>query len=132
MNKTEMREHLTERGFWISSVETDYGNTMIEWNGIRAGYLLNYDVRLFDDTDHKRARLISVRYTHPRCLERVDRLILYLKTADRRRERRMRRERANRVRSYFERQKNKLRKIDRQIAILDAEHYRSHKEATCA
>ena len=103
MNKTEMRDYLTGKGFWIydkiSSQTTTY--TKIEWNGIKAGYLLNDDVRLSDDTEPRRARLISVPYTHPRCLERVDRIILYLKTADRRRESRMRRERANQVREYF-------------------------------
>lgn len=126
MNKTEMRKYLTEKGFWIydkiSSQTTT--STKIEWNGRRAGYLLDNDVRLFDDTDKRRARLISVQYTHPRCLERVDRIILYLKTSDSRRERRMRRERAKQVRAYFEGQKNKLRELDRQIAILEAEYYR--------
>ena len=134
MNKAEMREYLTGKGFWIydkiSSQTTT--STKIEWNGVKAGYLLNDDVRLFDDTDPRRARLISVPYTHPRCLERVDRIILYLKTADRRRERRMRRERAKQVRAYFEGQKTKLREIDRHIAILEAEYYRRHKEVTCA
>ena len=125
MNKTEMRTYLTGKGFWIyekiSSQTTT--STKIEWNEIVAGYLFDDDVRLYDDTDSKRARLISVRYTHPRCLERVDRIILYLKTADRRRERRMRRERAKQVRAYFEGQKTKLREIDREIAILEAEYY---------
>lgn len=134
MNKDEMRKYLTGKGLWIydkiSSQTTT--TTKIEWNGIKAGYLLNDDVRLFDDTDPRRARLISVQYTNPRCLERVDRIILYLKTADRRRERRMRRERAKQVRVYFEGQKNKMREIDRQIEILQAEYYRRHKEATCA
>ena len=101
MNKTEMRKYLTGKGFWIydkiSSQTTT--STKIEWNGRRAGYLLDDDVRLFDDTDKRRARLISVQYTHPRCLERVDRIILYLKTSDSRRERRMRRERAKQVRA---------------------------------
>ena len=134
MNKAEMREYLTGKGFWIYdkiSSQTTI-TTKIEWNGIKAGYLLNDDVRLFDDTDPRRARLISIPYTHPRCLERVDRIILYLKTADRRRERRMRRERAKQVRAYFEGQKNKLREIDKEIAILEAEYYRRQKEATCA
>lgn len=134
MNKTEMRKYLTGKGFWIydkiSSKTTT--STKIEWNEIVAGYLFDDDVRLYDDTDSKRARLISVQYTHPRCLERVDRIILYLKTADRRRERRMRRERAKQVRAYFERQKIKLRELDRQIAILEAEYYSRLKEATCA
>lgn len=134
MNKDEMRKYLTGKGLWIydkiSSQTTT--TTKIEWNGIKAGYLLNDDVRLFDDTDPRRARLISVQYTNPRCLERVDRIILYLKTADRRRERRMRRERAKQVRVYFEGQKNKMREIDRQIEILQAEYYRRHKDATCA
>lgn len=124
MNKTEMRYYLTGKEFWIydriSSRTTI--TTKIEWNGVKAGYLLDDDVRLFDDTDPRRARLISVPYTHPRCLERVDRMILYLKTSDRRRERRMRRERANQVRAYFERQNSKLREIDRQIEILQAEY----------
>lgn len=132
MNKTEMRYYLSENEFWIydriSSRTTV--TTKIEWNGIKAGYLLNDDVRLFDDTDPRRARLISIPYTHPRCLERVNRIILYLKTADRRRERRMRRERAKQVRAYFEGQKNKLREIDRHIAILEAEYYRRQKEVS--
>lgn len=129
-----MRYYLSENEFWIydriSSRTTV--TTKIEWNGIKAGYLLNDDVRLFDDTDPRRARLISIPYTHPRCLERVDRIILYLKTADRRRERRMRRERAKQVRAYFEGQKNKLREIDRHIAILKAEYYRRQKETKWA
>ena len=133
MNKDEMMEYLTGKGFWMyDKISSQTTTTKIEWNGIRAGYLLNDDIRLFDDTDPRRARLISVQYTHPRCLERVDRIILYLKTADCRRERRMRRERAKQVRAYFEGQKNKLREIDRQIEILQAEYYRRHKEATCA
>ena len=114
MNKTEMRKYLTGKGFSISSQTTT--STKIEWNGRRAGYLHDDDVRLFDDTEPMRARLISVRYTHPRCLERVDRIILYLKTADRRRERCMRRELAKKVRLYFENQNNKLREIERHIA----------------
>lgn len=128
MNKTEMREYLTGKGFSIYDNIYGQTSTKIEWNEIRAGYLFDDDVRLFDDTDKRRARLISVRYTHPRCLERVDRIILYLKTADSRRERRMRRERANNVRTYFKIQKIKMREIYRQITILEAEYYRRHKE----
>lgn len=112
MNKSEMREYLTGKGFWIYDNIYGQTSTKIEWNEIRAGYLFDDDVRLFDDTDKRRARLISVRYTHPRCLERVDRIILYLKTADRRRERRMRRERAKNVRTYFNRRKNSVNEIE--------------------
>ena len=133
MNKSEMRKYLTGKGFWIydkiSSKTTT--TTKIEWEGIKAGYLFNDDVRLFDDTDNKTARLISVQYTNPRCLERVDRVILYLKTADRRRARRMRRERAEKVKLYFEGQKNKMHEIERHVEILQAEYYRRQKEATC-
>lgn len=114
MNKNEMRKYLAGKGFWIydkiSSQTTS--TTKIEWNGIIVGYLFNDDVRLFDDTERKSARLISVRYTHPRCLERVDRIILYLKTADRRRERRMRHERAKQIRAYFNRRKNAVNEIE--------------------
>ena len=112
MNKTEMRKYLTGKGFWI--YDNIYGQmtTKIEWNGIRAGYLFDDDVRLFDDTHPGIARLISVPYTHPRCLERVDRIILYLKTADRRRENRMRRERAKNVRAYFNRRKTAVNEIE--------------------
>ena len=114
MNKTEMRKYLTGKGFMIygkiSSLTTT--STKIEWNGIRAGYLFDDDVRLFDDTHPGIARLISVPYTHPRCLERVDRIILYLKTADRRRENRMRRERAKNVRAYFNRRKTAVNEIE--------------------
>jgi hypothetical protein len=132
MNKTEMREYLTGKGLWIYDNIYGQTSTKIEWNGIRAGYLFDDDVRLFDDTHPGIARLISVPYTHPRCLERVDRIILYLKTADRRREQRMRRERAKQVRAYFEVRKNLMREIDRHIAILDAEYYSRLKESTCA
>lgn len=114
MNKNEMRKYLAGKGFWIydkiSSQTTS--TTKIEWNGIIAGYLFNDDVRLFDDTERRSARLISVQYTHPRCLERVDRIILYLKTADRRRERRMRHERAKQIRAYFNRRKNAVNEIE--------------------
>lgn len=104
MNKSEMRKYLTGKGFWIYDKISGRTTTTtkIEWNGIRAGYLFNEEVRLFDDTESRSARLISVLYTNPRCLERVDRIILYLKTADLRRERRMRHERAENMRKYFQ------------------------------
>lgn len=116
MNKNEMRKYLAGKGFWIyDKINMSTATTKIEWNGIIAGYLLKDDVRLFDDTEKKSARLISVQYTHPRCLERVDRIILYLKTADRRRERRMRHERANQIRAYFNIRKNAVNEIEQSM-----------------
>lgn len=114
MNKIEMRKYLTGKGFWIYDKISSKTNstTKIEWNGIIVGYLFNADVRLFDDTERRSARLISVLYTHPRCLERVDQIILYLKTADRRRERRLRHERAKNVRDYFNIRKYAVNEIE--------------------
>jgi hypothetical protein len=114
MNKTEMKDYLTGKGFTISSKKTDYGTThnKIMWGEIAAGYLYDDEVQLYDDTEFKYSSLIAVRYTNPRCLERVDRLILYLKTSERRRERRMRREREKQVRAYFERRKNAVNEIE--------------------
>lgn len=134
MNKNEMKRHLVERGFWIHNKMMSTGTTtpVIMWDGIEAGYLFDDVVQLYDDTEYKNSRLTEIKYTNPRCLERVDRIILYLKTADRRRERRMRRERAQKVKLYFEGQKNKIREIDRQVEILKAEYYRRQKEASCA
>lgn len=130
MNKSEMKDYLTGKGFSISSRKTNYGTTYnkIMWEEIPAGYLYDDEVQLYDDTEFKYSSLVAVQYTNPRCLERVNRIILYLKTADRRRERRMRRERAKQVRAYFEGQKNKLREIDREIAILEAEYYRRQEQ----
>ena len=102
MNKNEMRKYLIGKGFQISTPSQTSTSSIIVWNGIEAGFLHNDEVRLFDDTEPSRAMLVWIPYTHPRCLERVDRIILYLKTADRRRERRMRRERAKQVRAYFD------------------------------
>ena len=114
MNKSEMRKYLTGKGFWIyDKISSQATSTIkIERDGIVVGYLFNEDVRLFDDTERRSARLISVHYTHPRCLERVDRIILYLKTADRRRERRMRHERAKQIRVYFNIRKYAVNEIE--------------------
>lgn len=118
MNKTEMREYLTGKGFTFNDNVSKMGTilTTINWERINAGYLYDDEVQIFNDTVYNDSDLISVPYTHPRCLERVNRIILYLKTADRRRERRMRRERANQVRAYFEGKKNLLRRKEEPAA----------------
>ena len=114
MNKSEMKDYLTGKGFTISSRKTDYGtiHNKIMWEEIPAGFLYDDEVQLYDDTEFKDSSLVAVRYTNPRCLERVDRLILYLKTSESRRERRMRRERAKQVRDYFNRRKNAVNEIE--------------------
>ena len=103
MNRSEMRAYLTGKGFSFYDDKTRPFSTTIKLDGIGVGYLYDEEVLLWNDTVYKNSKLNSVEYTHPRCLERVDRMILYLKTADRRRERRMRRERAEQVKLYFNR-----------------------------
>ena len=130
----EAKEILEARGLTIDSNRPNDQYRAIYWKGEWVGYISQFSVSMHQD-------LPSLGLTEPNELipltadnasSRLSIRIDSLKDSPRRYEERMRQEKVDNIRKYFEGQKNKIREIDRQVEILKAEYYRRQKESTCA
>lgn len=130
----EAKEILESRGLTIDSNRPNDQNPAIYWKGEWVGYISQFSVSMHQD-------LPSLGLTEPNELipltadnasSRLSIRIDSLKDSPRRYEERMRQEKVDNIRDYFEGRKNMIREIDRQVEILKAEYYRRQKDVTCA
>ena len=134
LTMAEAKEIIESRGLTIDSNRPNDQNPAIFWKGEWVGYISQFSVSLHKDlpslglTEPNELIPLSADNASSRLAMRID----SLKDSPRRYEERLRQEKVDDIRKYFEGRKNMIREIDRHIAILEAEYYSRHKEATCA
>lgn len=132
LTMAEAKEILKTRGLTIEANSPN--EAAIYWKGEWVGYVLESSVSMHKDlpslglTEPNQLIPFSDNNADQRLAMRIDSLM----DSPRRHEERLRQEKVDDIRKYFEGRKNLMREIDRHIAILEAEYYSRHKEATCA
>jgi hypothetical protein len=134
LTMAEAKEIIESRGLTIDSNRLNDQNPAIYWKGEWVGYISEFSVSLHQDLPSlgltEQGELIP--FSDGNADQRLSRRIDTLKDSPRRYEERLRQEKVDDIREYFEVRKKMIREIDRHIAILEAEYYSRHKEATCA